>query len=308
MSTSKIPRITKRINADNANSVTYLHKDKCTVAQRNDEYRYLFDNTSDAIRVVNRDFTIRRINQAFADMTGVAQNDIAGRKCWEVFPSPLCHTSSCRLQRILDGEQSVQVEIVRMKKVGAIIPCIVMAAPLLDENENTTGIIEQFRDISERRRLEEKNEESEALYRALLEASTEAGEAIIILQDAGKKEGVYVYVNEQWSRITGYSKEELIGHCFFDLLSPEDYAPSISRYRYKIAGGDVLGLYEIHIVRKNGEVIPIELTDAHTRYQGKAATILYIRDVTERKAMLNAILTEKEKYRSIFEKDRKSVV
>jgi PAS domain S-box-containing protein len=172
---------------------------------------------------------------------------------------------------------------------------------LASENGNATGTNEQFRDISERRQLEEKSEESEARYRALLEASTEAGEAIIILQDVGKKEGVYVYVNEQWLRITGYSKEELIGRCFFDMLSPEDYESSVSRYRHKIAGGDVLGLYEVHIVRKDGEVIPVELTDAYTRYQGNAATILYIRDVTERKAMLNAILTEKEKYRSIFE-------
>jgi PAS domain S-box-containing protein len=146
-----------------------LSKRQSTVKQGNDECKYLFDNTSDAIRVINSDFTIRRINQSFADMTGVNKGKIVGRKCWEVFPGPLCHTQKCRLQRILDGEKQIQVEIERQKKDGSTISCIVTTSRLQDDTGKLTGIIEEFKDITEHRYLEEHVKESEELYEDLFQ-------------------------------------------------------------------------------------------------------------------------------------------
>jgi PAS domain-containing protein len=87
MSTVRAPRSSQKAKSNNAISITNLDGDKGTIQRYNDEYKYLFDNTTDAIRVINGDFTIRRINQAFADMTGVDKEKIIGKKCWEIFPS-----------------------------------------------------------------------------------------------------------------------------------------------------------------------------------------------------------------------------
>jgi PAS domain S-box-containing protein len=166
---ARYPRANQKTRSDNAVSANHLHKDKGFVNQCNDEYKYLFDNTSDAIRVINNDFTIRRINQSFADITGVDKNDVAGRKCWEVFPSPHCHTQECRLRRILNGENQIQVEIERQKKDGATISCIVTTSRLQNETGRLTGIMEQFRDITDKKQAENKILESEALYRDLFQ-------------------------------------------------------------------------------------------------------------------------------------------
>lgn len=169
MRTAKTPRANQKTTSDNVISITRLDGDKDATERCNDEYKYLFDNTSDAIRVINSDFTIRRINQAFADMTGVDKDDVTGRKCWEVFPSPHCHTQECRLQRILNGENQIQVEIERQKKNRAIISCVVTTSRLVDKANKLTGIIEQFRDVTERRHLEEHVKESEELYKDLFQ-------------------------------------------------------------------------------------------------------------------------------------------
>jgi PAS domain S-box-containing protein len=265
------------------------------------EFEQLAEASNDSIRIINKDFTIRYINQSFAEMTGVNQNDVIGKKCWEVFPGSLCHTIECRLQRILDGEQNIQVEIERMKKNGTIIPCRASTLPLRDEAGKLTGIVEQFRDITEHRLMKKQVEESEERYKALVELGAEAGEAIVVLQDTEGQEGNQVFFNDQWPKITGYDKEELLGRSFFVLVSPDDIDASLDRHRRKMSGESVSGLFEINLIRKNGVTIPIELSGAHAFYQGKKVNVLYIRDITQRKLMEKNLQDEKERYQSIFD-------
>jgi PAS domain S-box-containing protein len=176
--------------------------------QVKNELEQFAEASNDAIRIINKDFTIRYINPAFAEMTGVDQYTVVGKHCFEVFPSSLCHTSDCRLQRILDDDRSIQVEIERSKKDGTIIPCVVTTSPLMDKMGKLAGIIEQFRDITERRHMEAQIKESEDHYKALIELGTEVGEAIVVLQNISNREGIQTFVSDRWICITGYAREE----------------------------------------------------------------------------------------------------
>jgi PAS domain S-box-containing protein len=247
------------------------------------EFEQLADASRDAIRILNKDFTIRYVNRAYAEMTRVDQNDVVGKKCWELFYSPLCHTSDCRFQRIINGEETFQVEIERDGPEGVTIRCIVTVSPLFDRKHNLIGVIEHFHDISACRRMEEQVRESEDRYRAMIELGTEAGEAIVMLQDIDGMEGIQTFVNSRWLCITGYAREELIGKSFFDLVSPSNRADLIDSHRKRVSGNPMSGLFEMMIIDKNGAEIPIELTGACTHYQGKSADVLYIRDITKRK-------------------------
>jgi signal transduction histidine kinase len=73
------------------------------------------------------------------------------------------------------------------------------------------------------------------------------------------------------------------------------------RHRDKISGKAMPGLYEITIVKKDGDIAPVELTGAYTIYQNQPANVLYIRDITQRKIMEKALKEEKENYRSFVE-------
>jgi PAS domain S-box-containing protein len=254
-----------------------------------------------AIRIINKDFTIHYINQSFADMSGITTTEAIGQKCWEVFPSPFCHTPECRLARILNGETMIQAEIERYKKDGTRIPCIVNAIPFYSDNKDILGVIETFTDITEKKQLKQQAEESEERYRALIELGSEAGEAIVMLQDIDGQEGIQTFVSDQWLKITGYSKEEMLSMSFFDLVSPKDRAASLERHRKKMSGKAVPGLYEMDIIRKDGRLVPIELTGGSTPYGGKRANVLYIRDITQRKLIEDRLRNEKEKYQSIFD-------
>jgi PAS domain S-box-containing protein len=265
------------------------------------EFEQLAEASTNAIRIINNDFTIRYINQAFGEMAGVDQETVAGKKCWEVFPSSLCHTDECRALRILKGEKKIEVEIERQKHDGTTIPCVVTTNLLRDDDGNTKGIIEQFRDITEKRQLQYQVTETDNRYRALLELGTEAGEAIVMLQDIDGKEGIQIFFNDQWPNLTGYSREELLGTSFFHIIQMEDRQAFIERYRLKMIGGTIAGLFETEVIRKDGKVIDIELTSRYTSYQSKPTNMLYIRDITSRKEKERALQASESLYHTIFE-------
>lgn len=243
----------------------------------------VMDYLTQGVRLISRDSSIVRINRAFSELSGVPPQEAKGRKCFQIFKSEFCHTPQCRLARILAGEDIIQTEIERRKPDGTVIPCMVTAFALKGQDGRVLGIMESFRDITRRRELLTRVKETEDRYRALIELDTEAGEAVLMLQDVDGKEAIQTYVSEQWPRITGYSKEELLGMSFLQLLKPELRAESLARHRKKMSGEPVPGLFEITIINKKGEEIPVELTGASTHYQGRRANVAYIRDISYRK-------------------------
>jgi PAS domain S-box-containing protein len=155
-----------------------------------------------------------------------------------------------------------------------------------------------FQKIDEYKKSEEALKESEGRYRSLIQLGADVGEAIVMLQDEGPKEGVHVFCNDTWPRITGYSNKELRNTSFFDLVHPKDRNNSLKRYRRRMSCKNMPGLFEITIVRKDGIEIPVEATTAYTTYHGKPANVAYLRDITNRK-LVEDELQKVEKLESI---------
>jgi PAS domain S-box-containing protein len=105
---------------------------------------------ADGMRVVDNNFTVMQANESFIAMTGMEKKDILGKKCHDVFWGPLCNTEHCPIRQILLGEKRVEYESVKESPVGNIINCWVIAVPLYDTNGKLVGILESYRDITER--------------------------------------------------------------------------------------------------------------------------------------------------------------
>ena len=194
----------------------------------------------------------------------------------------------------------VQTEIERVRPDGSVVPCLVTAFPLNNACGELIGVMESFRDITERRELLAQVKESEERYRALVELSTEVGEAIVMLQDTPGCEGAQVYVSDQWLKITGYGRDKIIGRSIFDLLSPSERDEIVSRYRRRMSGEIMPGLFEITIVRSDGASLPVEYTAAVSVYQGKPADVIYLRDISERKRIETEKRESEARYQALI--------
>lgn len=87
-------------------------------------------------------------------LSGVSKGEAVGRKCYEVLPGPLCHTPECPLTRILRGEERVECDVKKERHDGVTVPCIVTATRFVGLDGQLVGIVENFKDISERKQAE----------------------------------------------------------------------------------------------------------------------------------------------------------
>jgi PAS domain S-box-containing protein len=133
-----------------------------------------------------------------------------------------------------------------------------------------------------------------------LQLAANTGQAITILQDIDGIEGKYVFVNELWPRITGYSEAELLKMSAFDLISPEYLNIERRKYRSIITGKTIPKMMEASVIAKSGATIPVEINLAPTTYAGRPGALLQIRDIQERKQLEYDLRFERDQYRGLL--------
>ena len=107
-----------------------------------------------------------------------------------------------------------------------------------------------------------------------------AGEAIFIIQD-----GVIKFANRKTCGVLGYTNEELETLPVHEIVHPEDRERVVTRYRKKLKGEKAPGIYSFRIVSKTGKEIWIEDTTAQIDWEGKPATLNFVRNITRKKKM-----------------------
>lgn len=125
---------------------------------------------------------------------------------------------------------------------------------------------------------------SEENYRALIEAASNAGEGIILLnKSASLANGAICYTNEEYARLTGYSREELLNMSFHQLIHSDNLEQFSSIWNAGILNIEYPRRFETAIRTKHGEKIFLETSIGETVYEDKVAIICFNRDITEKK-------------------------
>ena len=118
---------------------------------------------------------------------------------------------------------------------------------------------------------------SEANFRALAD---NANDGIVIRVGIN---GDVVYANRKYAEMRGYSIDELLKTSITDTVTPDKFPFIIKIYRQLIEGKYFPTQYESAILRKDGSVIPTEVTFAKTIWHKQPAALVIVRDITERK-------------------------
>lgn len=147
--------------------VRALRNAEMTVSLVNMELTQIFDTSADGMRVIDKNFSTLRVNRTFLELAGVNRGETEGRKCYEVFKGDSCHTENCPMVRLQNGEERIEYDGIKIGSNGLPIPCIITATPFRDSDGNLVGIVEDFKDISERKRAEQNLQKSHAQLRNL---------------------------------------------------------------------------------------------------------------------------------------------
>ncbi|MGD1804369.1 PAS domain S-box protein [Dapis sp. BLCC M126] len=118
--------------------------------------------------------------------------------------------------------------------------------------------------------------ESEERYRRLVENSPEA-----IAVNCMEK---FVYINSAGAKLLGAnSSEEIIGQSLWKFIPPDYIEIEKKRLKQVQQQGKQTHLQEEKLIRLDRKIIDVEIVGIPYTYDGKAATQIIIRDITERK-------------------------
>src|SRR3954452_8407573 len=268
------------IAVDNAR----LYRDAREQERSSAEARALLDTLIDqapiGVGFLDREGRYVRVNEALAQINGVAAADHIGRTVRDVVPE-VARSVTDQLARIVAGGGPVaDVEVERRRPDGGPGFYLVSYYPVRLAGGEALGMGITVLDITGRVRAADDLRAQRDLYEALLRAQSELGEAFALVD--GER---IVFVNEATERLTGRSEAELLAlESVFELLPPDQRRPVAARLRS--AGDDAdtpEPAFATEIVRPDGTRVAIEAARRPLPGAGHERLVIIARDITERR-------------------------
>jgi PAS domain S-box-containing protein len=148
--------------------------------------------------------------------------------------------------------------------------------------KEVVGRVWSFRDVTDHRRAEEALQASEEKYRLLIQNSNDA---IFIAQD-----GVIKFPNLKTEKMLAYSAAELAQIPFVNHIHPDDRGMVIENHKKRLEGRELPSTYSFRVKNKSGEEVWTEINAVRILWEGRPATLNFIRDITEKKKLENQYL------------------
>jgi len=165
-----------------------------------------------------------------------------------------------------------------------------------EDNTNPIEILCVGNEITEKKKVELALIESEQKYRQLYESLMDGFARV----DLG---GKFIDCNNAFLEMVGYSKDELLALTYNDITPKRWHEFERSLLNEHFFKFGYTQLYEKEYVRKDGEIISVELRTYLSVEENMGATGMWaiIRDITQRKKAEIELVKSEEKYRTIIE-------
>ena len=255
-----------------------------------EKYRNLFENASDPIITLDRKGKVTSVNKMVEEY-GYERDELVGKNMLNFIPKKYWAKLGKYTTEVLRGK-TVQGEVEIITKKGNIFA--EYRGNSIREKGKIVGAQIILRDVTERKRAEERLKESEEKFKALAEQSPN----MIFIN----KKGRVVYANKKCEEIMGYKRREFYSpdFDFLTLIAPECTGLIKANFSRHMKGEEVAP-YEYTLITKDGKRIEALIASTLIRYGAESAILEIVTDITERKTMEEALRTSEEKYRTQFE-------
>jgi PAS domain S-box-containing protein len=257
--------------------------------------RLLLDNASEGIALI-QDGMMKSVNPSLLKLTSYSEYELISRPFIDfVHPDDRQMVAERHLVRLTGGEVPSAYSFRIVDKRGNSRWVEVNAVSIVWHG--APAVLCFLTDVTEHRSAEEELKQSEGKYRNLFENTQDGVEVI------DSETGRIVLANQAAARMFGFnSPGEMVG------IDPLEYIPPEERDR--VAGlmleymfeKDLHKVIEIKAHTKDGRLMWISALGVKTKYQGRLAGLVSMRDITEQKQTERALRESERHYRLLADK------
>jgi len=258
-----------------------------------EQYRAIFNATTDALVLRDADFCIVDVNEAYEALSGNRREEVLGKRALTM-RDPAKNPDRGEVHaRALAGE-SVLLETDALRKDGSSFLLEVYAVPMTYRGK--PHVLYIGRDITERKLQEERLRHNEEQYRAIFNAIDEA----LVLRDADFR---IVDVNRAYEAMSGFSRAEVVGEMGLTFSAPEKRDERLALHKRALAGEQVQ--FEVEGRSKDGRKFSVEVRLVPIQYRGQPHVLQIGQEATARRtaeaerAQLEAQLRQAQKMEAI---------
>lgn len=251
----------------------------------------IFESAADGILIADLETKkFVNCNPMICKMLGYTQEELLSLSVTDIHPGKDLSYVLDQFTRQSKKEFSLAKNIPVRRKDGSVFYTDVNSTPILFNGRKSLAGF--FRDIDERKQIEEELRESEERFRTLADTTATA---IFVYQ-----EDKFVYSNKAAQKISGYTEEEFLSKNFWDFVHPDFRDLIKERGLARLRGEKVVNNYEFKIICKDGSEKWIDFTAGSINWKGKKSAIGTAFDITFRKQAEEALRQSEEKYRNNF--------
>ncbi len=261
--------------------------------------RLLIENTTDMI--IMQDLTGKYLYYNSPAIYGFNEKDMVGKTPYDFHPPEVAAQIVNRINRTVSTEQVINEEM-KVDWQGETLWFLDQCSPVKDAMGKIIAVSTISRNITERKRAEQKTKESEQKFMNIFES---ANDSIVYLDIFGKIKDV----NEQAVQAFGGTKEELINKHYtkIGIFSAKTIQYMLDNFKKAIHSEKFL--LDLTITNKKGGNIDFECSSSRIKQKGKTTGIIVIaRDITEYKQAEKALRESDKKYRDLFEKSEDAIL
>ncbi|TFG03203.1 MAG: PAS domain-containing sensor histidine kinase, partial [Promethearchaeota archaeon] len=248
-----------------------------------------------------QDNKVKYINKKAAENFGTTREELLNMSFSEfskfIHPSDLNMEIEFIKETLSNPEKIIEYQGRAIKSSGEITWNDVMIKQI--QYEQKPALLGIFRDITEKKKAEERLKESEEKFRTIAE-QTFIGLAVI-------QDGRFKYVNQTFADTIGYTTKEILNwksDKYLDFIHPDDKEYVLERTKkIFIDKNSSISQNSFRVYKKSGEIIWIETNAKIINYEGMPALIIAQMDITEKKLAQEILLRSEKKYREAYERE-----
>jgi len=243
------------------------------------------------------DGVILDVNDRWVREMGFAREEVIGRLAFEL--KNWVGEEAPRIQQLLKEGQSFRDQEFQVNTNHGERRIVLGSAEVIEISGEPCFLFAGH-DITERKRAEEALRLSEERFAKMFQASPESASVYRY------RDGVLLEVNQRWTSVFGYTREEAIGHTALELnLVTPEYR---QRLRQLLEEHGSIHEFKAEFKNKSGEARHVIVSVEQIVIQGEPCIIYFHRDITERQLAEEALRRNEELFRAIVEDQTEMIV